>query len=174
MPVGLAGGDLRAGIRLYHPKDPEGRTFRPIPEDDHLQRLARAGWVDTPRKLPGYQDPEMVPGLGPNQDDYTEPAREATATGGAPASTVVWGTAPVAVPVGKTGIAIGARPAKPAGEPSIDIRTIPAEEAVAIIANLTDREAIRKILSREKTSTKPKGGRRKVLDALSDRMAELL
>lgn len=148
MPPGLPGGDTRPAIRLYHEKYPDGHTFRPIPDTDRLVKMGRAGWVDTPAKLPGYVPPESsIPGFGDH-----DPVLTAAATTPPPKAAVVEGPR----------------------EPAIDIRTIPAAEAVAIVGKITDGVVLRKIHQREKSTLKPKGGRRAVLDALADRMADLL
>lgn len=63
------------------------------------------------------------------------------------------------------------QPAKPAG--GVDIRKLPAAEAVTVIQALTDETTLKKILAREKGSTKPKGGRKAVLKALKDQLDEV-
>lgn len=172
MPVGLPGGDARPGIRLYHPREPgddKGRTFRPVPDEDHLLRLARAGWVDTPRKLPGYIDPVTSTEYADEAGDYTEDALK-EATHSAMSQTVAaQARVRAAVAAHETRMAAP----RSAGEPSIDIRTIAQDESVAIIAKIEDPVILKKILKRERGSPKPKGGRRKVLDALMDRLAEV-
>lgn len=151
--AGLPGGDTRSGTRLYHPKEQDGRTFRPAPSPEQLARLSRAGWVDTPAKLPGYTPPETAgPGLdGIEEADFVSDD--------------------AAQPVER--VARAARAGAASGEPSIDIRTIPVGEAAAIIAKVSDPVVLSKILQREKGSSKPKGGRRAVIEAIADRLADL-
>lgn len=154
MAVGLSGGDVRSGTRLYHPKEQDGRTFRPTPTPEQLARLARQGWVDSPTKLPGYVAPDTasthlseIDEEDFARDDAPQPAAQAARAARAGATT---------------------------GEPSLDIRTIPVGEATEIIAKVADPAVLRKILQREKGSVKPKGGRRAVIEAIADRLADLV
>ena len=153
MPPGLPGGDTRSGTRLYHPKEQDGRTFRPAPSPEQLAKLARAGWVDSPAKLPGYVVPDTastnlaeLDEADFARDDAPQPAAQA---------------------------ARAARVGATTGEPAIDIRAIPVGEAVAIVQKVSDPVVLKKILTREKGSSKPKGGRRAVIEAVADRLADL-
>lgn len=64
--------------------------------------------------------------------------------------------------------------AKVAAKPKIDIRTVPADEAVVMVGNVSDTGVLKAILERERTTEKPKGGRKSVLQAITDRIIELL
>ena len=125
---------------FYHARlAPEGKVYRPAPDEGTLARLGAEGWVDTPEKFGHAADlSDPMPAVLPPADPPPGPG-----------------------------------PNPPTVAPPIDIRTMPVDEAVAVVQRVTDRAALERIRVREAGSSKPKGGRKRVLAAVADRLKTL-
>lgn len=123
-----------------------GRTFRPQPTAEQMQKLKKAGWKESPHELPGYVHPPSAQDI-PDYDLFLDEGDELEDM---PEDDTRLGTAPPVVPQ--------------------DIRAIPAPEAVIVINTISDKKTLNRINKREAAGARP---RKSVLNAIAARLEQL-
>lgn len=64
-------------------------------------------------------------------------------------------------------------PEPPGAQKDADVHSTPLDQALLIVAEITDVEHLQTIAAREARNPKPKGGRKALLKAVADRLAAL-
>lgn len=142
---------------LYHSRHQDGKLFKQDPTGDELVALKAKGWVDHPAKL-AIPEAEAA-------DDAAEVVAPARASKASILAEIERLQALVADDEDED--------EKPAAGGPMDIRTIPAAEAIEMIETITDTAVLAKIRGRESSNTKPSGGRKTVLAAIDARLDAL-